>query len=170
MTKPPEQAAAPADFYRPGQYSPDQSVGFLIRKVMVSILAQADRELAPHDLTHAQWLPLYKLAMGQASTVASVARELGMDPGAMTRSLDRLECKGLIRRERSLLDRRVVNLHLTDEGQTVAREVPAVLAGVLNAHLAGFSEAEWKLLLEMLHRLLANGELLRASAAAADPS
>lgn len=154
-----EQIETPA-FYLPGQYRPDQSVGYLMRKVLSSILSRADLQLASHDLTYVQWLPLYKLAMDEGNTVASLARDLAIDPGAMTRSLDRLEAKGLVRRERSTEDRRVVHLRLTDDGRAVAGKVPAVLAEVLNSHLRGFSTEEWQLMLQFLNRMLANGEAL----------
>lgn len=39
--------------------------------------------------------------------------------------------------------------------------VAPVLASVLNAHLQGFTHAEWQQLLVMLRRMLANGEALR---------
>ena len=151
-------------FYAPGQYRPDQSVGFLMKRVMSSILAQADARLAVYDLTHAQWLPLFKLAMKDCDTVAALSRELELDPGAMTRALDRLEAKGLVRRERSTEDRRVVHLVLTDEGRKVARKVPPVMAEVLNNHLKGFSEAEWQQLLGLLGRMVANGDAMRDGA------
>ena len=152
---------ASPDFYQPGQYRPEQSVGYLMRKVLTSILTQADTQLAAHDLTYVQWLPLYKLVMEEGNTLAGMARDLGIDPGALTRSLDRLEAKGLVRRERSTEDRRVVHLVLTDEGRLVAQKVPTVLAEVLNGHLRGFSEDEWKLMLQFLTRMQANGEALR---------
>lgn len=148
-------------FYVPGEHRPDQSVGFLMRKVLGSVLAQVDAQLSAYDMTYVQWLPLYKLLMKEGNTVAGLARELHIDPGAMTRSLDRLEAKGLVQRERSTEDRRVVHLVLTNEGRKVARKVPIVLSGVLNGHLRGFSEAEWQLLLEFLNRMLTNGEAMR---------
>ena len=154
-------ASTPADFYVPGQYRTDQSVGYLMRKVLSSILAQADAQLAVHDLTYVQWLPLYKLVMDEGNTMASLARDLAIDPGSMTRSLDRLAAKGLLRRERSSEDRRVMHLVLTDEGRNVAKEVPAVLAQVLNGHLRGFSGDEWQLLLQLLQRMLDNGDAMR---------
>ncbi len=164
MNRKTTQAGPAADagaFYVPGQFSPDQSVGYLMRNVISSIREQANRELATHDLTYVQWLPLYKLAMKEGNTVASLARDLEIDAGAMTRSMDRLEAKGLVRRERSTTDRRVVFLALTAEGRKVARKVPAVLSCVLNGHLAGFSQEEWQQLLQFLHRMLANGQALR---------
>lgn len=153
--------ASAATFYRPGQYRPDQNVGYLMRRVLNSILAQGDRRLAQHGMTHAQWLPLYKLSVDANATVAQIARDLCIDPGAMTRSFDRLEAKGLVERQRSLEDRRVVNLRLTEEGRGVADKVPAVMADVLNAHLEGFTTEEWQQLTGLLRRMLANAELLR---------
>ena len=155
---------ASAEFYVPGEFRPDQSVGYLMRNVIGSIRERANTRLAVHDLTYVQWLPLYKLAMQQGNTVASLARELEIDAGAMTRSMDRLEAKGLVRRERSTSDRRVVFLVLTAEGRKVARKVPAVLSEVLNGHLQGFSNEEWQLLLQFLNRMLANGQGLREAA------
>jgi len=62
---------------------------------------------------------------------------------------------------RSTEDRRVVNIELTPEGEASIAEVPAVLADVLNAHLAGFSKSEWQALRSYLERMLANGEAMR---------
>ena len=160
---------APTSFYAPGQYSPQQSVGYLMRKVLGSILSQADARLAMHDVTYVQYLPLYKLLhCEQASaTVAALARDLEVDAGAMTRAIDRLEAKGLVQRERSTADRRVVHLTMTPEGRAVAEQVPGVLAEVLNGQLRGFSHAEWQQMLGLLQRMLANGDALRPGAAPA---
>lgn len=155
---------SPSDFYQAGVYTPDESVGFLMRRVLSSILQQADAELAVHDLTYVQWLPLYKLMLCGETTSASLARDLGIDPAAVTRALDRLETKGMLRRERSTTDRRVVHLVLTDAGREIAAKVPQALASVLNAHLTGFSHDESRLLIDMLRRMLRNGETLRAGA------
>ena len=151
-------------FYNPTDLSPEDSVGYLMRKVLSSIRTQADGQLATHDLTYAQWLPLYKISRCKDTTVASLARDLENDPAAMTRALDRLETKGLVLRERSTTDRRVVQLALTAEGQKAAAQVPAVLSDVLNGHLSDFTRDEWQTLLGLLRRMQSNGEALRQSA------
>ena len=93
--------------------------------------------------------------------MADLARWLQLDAGAMTRLLDRLEAKGLCKRVRSTEDRRVVQVELTPDGELAVAEVPAVLAEVMNAHLAGFSKTEWQALKGYLQRMLATGEALR---------
>jgi DNA-binding MarR family transcriptional regulator len=158
---PPKSPPKLPAFYTPQTLRADDSIGLLTKRAQQSILLQVDRRLAPHDLTHAQWVPLYKLARGDCSTMAELARDVALDPAAMTRALDRLEAKGLLTRVRSLEDRRVVKLELTEEGERIAQLVPAVLAEVFNAHLAGFTRTEWATLVELLQRLVANGDALR---------
>ncbi len=169
MTKPtpsasgvrPASAIPAARFYRGDRYSPDDSVTHLMRQVLNSVAQHTVRRLEPQGLTNAQWLPLFKLRLGAAQTVAELARECEADAGAMTRMLDRLEAKGLCRRVRSVQDRRVVNIQLTPEGEQAADRVPPALAAVLNAHLAGFTRQEWETLKHLLRRMLVNAEGLR---------
>lgn len=150
-----------ADFHDPANYCAEESVGYLMKRVVLSLVGQADRRLGVHGLTSAQWGPLLRLQKCGGSTVAELARWLQVDAGAMTRLLDRLEKKELVRRVRSTADRRVVQIELTSAGEAAIVEVPAVLAEVMNAHLAGFTESEWRALKNYLERMLATGESLR---------
>jgi DNA-binding MarR family transcriptional regulator len=163
-------SAPPAvEFYRPEAYQPEESVGYLIRQILSGVALEVERELEPTGLTNAQWVPLFKLYMGAASTVAELARQCQLDAGAMTRLLDRLEAKGLCRRVRSSEDRRVVNLELTEEGRDAARKIPVVLCRVQNAHMAGFSVEEWQTLKSLLRRILSNAQAIQASGETHDP-
>jgi DNA-binding MarR family transcriptional regulator len=150
-------APATARFYEPIGYCADESVGWLMKRALISIAQAADRRLESKGITHAQWAALFMLQRCRASTVAELARETQSDPGAMTRLLDRLEAKGFCRRQRSTDDRRVVRVELTPEGEVAAQQVPVVLAQVLNEHLAGFSKTEWSQLKDMLRRMVVNG-------------
>jgi DNA-binding MarR family transcriptional regulator len=150
-------------FYQPENYQPDESAAYLMRRILTLIAGQVDEALEPRGLTSAQWVPLLKLHMGEASTVAELARECKLDGGAMTRLLDRLEAKSLVARVRSSQDRRVVNLELTPEGRAAAKEIPAVLCNVQNAFLQGLTVEEWQQLKGLLSRILANGKALQAS-------
>jgi hypothetical protein len=73
-----------------------------------------------------------------------------------------LEAKGLCHRVRSTEDRRVSKLELTETGLAAAAQVPAVLSSVQNAYLKGFTHDEWQQLLDMLRRLGANAEAMKA--------
>lgn len=163
-SKPTKAECSAIEFYRAASYVPEESLGYLIRRVLASASQEVERQLGASDLTNAQWVPLLKLFTGQASTVAELARECHLDAGAMTRLLDRLEAKGLCRRVRSLEDRRVVNIELTDAGREAARGIPVVLCQIQNAHLAGFSVDEYQALMGFLRRILDNAQALNNSA------
>lgn len=144
-------------FYDGSDYSRDRSVGYWIKQAYQVLQRSLDAGMQELDLTGMQWGPLWLIGSCHADNVAACAREAGMDAGAMTRMLDRLEAKGLIERERSTQDRRVVHVHLTERGQDVASRIPHHLADVMNRQLRGFSDEEFKTLLELLQRFVSNG-------------
>jgi DNA-binding MarR family transcriptional regulator len=74
----------------------------------------------------------------------------------MTRMLDRLEAKGLIRRNRSPDDRRLVHLELTDEGRAAYPRMRELSCAVANRFLHGFTKAEARVLESLLTRMLEN--------------
>ena len=150
----------PPVFYRAESYQPEDSIGYLMRQILHMVGQDIERQLAHTDLTNAQWIPLFKLYSGQASTVAELARQCNLDAGAMTRMLDRLEAKGLCRRVRSASDRRVVNLELSAAGKQAASDIPHILSGVQNAHLQGFSAEEFHTLRSYLRRILTNAQTI----------
>jgi DNA-binding MarR family transcriptional regulator len=156
--KPTGPVCPATDFYDATAYTPEESVGYMMRRILNIVAQEVERQLGASDLTNAQWVPLLKLFMGKASTVAELARECHLDAGAMTRLLDRLEAKGLCRRVRSVDDRRVVNIELTAEGVEAAKGIPQVLCQIQNAHLAGFSTEEFETLKGFLRRILANAQ------------
>ena len=159
VTSPDPAPGAPAiAFYDAERYLPEESVGYLMRRILTMVSTEVERQLEPSGLTNAQWLPLYKLSMGMASTVAELAFESQVDAGAMTRLLDRLEAKGLCQRVRSLSDRRVVNIELTEAGRLAAAGIPAVLCQVQNTHLAGFNAEEFEALKGFLRRIYSNAQ------------
>ena len=157
-------------FYKAETYRIEQSVGYLVKSLSQVVGRELDRRMAELGLTDAQWKPLFLLQQGVGSTAADLARAACHDTGAVTRLLDRLEAKGLVRRVRSDHDRRVVNLELTDEGQRVAAEVPKILSHLGNQVLEGFSKDEFVQFKELLTRALGNAQALDLGAAEQGPT
>src|SRR5215212_932520 len=101
-----------------------------IKQLSNSLVRRVDLHMQPLELTGMQWEPVLMLWLKRADTVAGLARVSNMGVASMTRMLDRLEGKDLLRRERSELDRRVVNLRLTPKGRKVASKIwPIVVKG-----------------------------------------
>lgn len=146
------------DLYSAETWTMGESVGYLIHHLRGRLVAAIDAELAPLDITWAQWVTLLQIASGRAETAAGLCRLIAGDTGSMTRMLDRLEQKGLIHRERSAEDRRVVRLSLTDAGRELYPQLPAIAVKVLNHHLRGFTPEELETLKSLLRRMIANAD------------
>ncbi len=132
------------------------SVAHLIAQLRQKLVESVERELAPLGLTHAQFVVVAQLANGMAGTPVEFCRLLNYDSGAMTRLLDRIEEKGVIRRVRSSKDRRSVGLELTDKGRALYPSIVPLILGVNKRLLRGFSKSESQLLDQFLRRMLAN--------------
>ena len=148
-------------------YTVAESVGFLLRRGAALLRQALEAEFEGHGLTFVQWATLMRLRDDPALTAGDVCRDLQHDSGAFTRVLDHLEERGLVRRERSESDRRVVRLHLTAEGHQEVQKLVPIVVGRLNYALQDFSAAEvatlGKLLRRMTSRLEADGAPCAAS-------
>ena len=135
------------------------SVGHLLGRARASLLSGLDEELAPFGLNAMQYAVLKYLAEGAAETAADLCRFMYYDTGSMTRIVDHLEEKGLLRRERCREDRRVVYLRVSPAGRAQLPRLRAIGTRVLEEHLTGFSAVEIDTLKRYLARMIDNGEL-----------
>ena len=166
MTREPTAQTA---FYSGDQWTAEESIGYLIRQSLATLQRAAEAEMRLCGLTSVQWAPLMIISRGGNPTAASLARDLNTDTGAMTRMLDRLEAKGLLTRTRSETDRRVVKLALTELGRETTTRIPHHLARVYNAHLQGFTPAEFEQFKTYLRRLAESSSAGTLGAESAPP-
>ncbi len=132
------------------------TVGRSINRLRTAFLDTLDRDLAQYDISAAQLIVLAMLANGDADSAAGLCRTISYDPGAMTRMVDRLEQKGLIRRRANPDDRRTMNLELTSAGRALYPTLAAAKEAVHRRFLAGFTAAEVSQLDGFLRRMLEN--------------
>jgi len=137
-------------------FEPREAIGALIGRTRKTIIAKIDAELAPLDVSAAQWIVVLLVGENAASSATGLCEMLAYDPGAMTRLLDRLEGKGIVRRVRSPEDRRTIQLELTDSGKALYPKIISAMVDVNNSLLQGFSHDEVSQLEGYLRRMLAN--------------
>ncbi|NPT53144.1 MarR family winged helix-turn-helix transcriptional regulator [Paraburkholderia elongata] len=142
------------DHYTKGSFMLTQSVGFMLTKARNMITAEMDAALKDLDISSQQMGILLALTRGIATTPFELSKLLGIDTGLMTRMLDKLETKGLLERSRSIDDRRVVNLALTDKGEEVAAQIPEIAPQVLNERLKKFTKGEFEELRRLLRKFI----------------
>jgi len=137
-------------------FRPSLGVGAFIGRARRTIVEAINQKLAPLDISHAQWVVVMLLGDGAAATAAELCKILIYDPGAMTRLLDRLEKKGVLRRVRVKDDRRTVRLQLTAAGRRLYPRILEALVQEFNRLLRGFSKSEVHQLEDLLKRMVAN--------------
>lgn len=115
--------------------------------------------LAPLGLTYPQYLVMLVLWETDGVAVKSIGEALALDSGTLTPLLKRLESQGLVRRERSTTDERVVVVFLTADGKKLkarARAIPEKLLACTGARADDIAK-----LRDELHAL---SETIRSSA------
>ena len=132
------------------------SIGYLLKLAHLLMHDGATAAFAAHDLSFVQWLTLMKLRDGKAATASDLCKSMHYDNGAVTRLLDQLEGRELLRRERSKADRRVILLKLTRAGEKKLTELIPVVVDALNAALSDFSKVEFTELSRLLNKLIAS--------------
>ena len=142
--------------YEKKTFQPREAIGALIGRTRKTIIHKIDAELAPLDVSAAQWIVVLLVGENAASSATGLCEALAYDPGAMTRLLDRLEAKGIVRRARSPEDRRTIQLELTDSGKALYPKIISAMVDVNNSLLRGFSQEEVGQLEGYLRRMLAN--------------
>ena len=93
-------------------------------------------------LTMSQLRVLYMLQAEPGTPAGNVAAQLKVRPSTATGIVDRLVRDGLVRRERDELDRRRVQIWLTDQGLRVINEIRARNRAVIWKIFRNFSEQE----------------------------
>ncbi|WP_341316765.1 MarR family transcriptional regulator [Paraburkholderia sp. IMGN_8] len=142
------------DHYTNESFMLTDSVGLTLTLARNMITAEMDAALKDLDISSQQMGIVLSLSRGVAATPFELSKLLGVDSGLMTRMLDKLETKGLLERSRSVDDRRVVNLTLTEKGEALATRIPEIAPQVLNARLKKFTSAEFEELRRLLHKFI----------------
>jgi MarR family transcriptional regulator, multiple antibiotic resistance protein MarR len=151
---PPRAAAVPIANAK--GVEPKHGIIRLINRVRIELIDALDRELVKFDISAPQLIVLASVANREADSAARLCKSISYDPGAMTRMIDRLEQKGLIRRTPNPEDRRAMNLEMTSAGRALYPQLLAAKESVQAQFLRGFSEDEVHVLEHLLNRMLGN--------------
>jgi DNA-binding MarR family transcriptional regulator len=103
-------------------------LGYLIRRLQVWVFQDFIHALASIDIRPAQYSVLVVIAANPGLSQADLADRLGIERARLVRLLDRLERRGLTRRQPSRTDRRSHALRLTPAGRRTLKRAMALAA------------------------------------------
>lgn len=138
------------------KYDLDESLGFIINRTNQKLVNYFTRRLRPYGITPEQWGVLNRLWEKDGIPQKDIAELTIKDQTTLTRILDKLERKGLVKRQTSSSDRRVFLIYLTDEGRDFENRLVPIANEVLGNALEGLSEQETEQLKTLLNRILWN--------------
>ena len=131
----------------------ENQVCFALAVASRSVLALYRPVLEPLGLTHPQYLVMLALWEQSPRSVKELGLALQLEPATLSPLLKRLEAAGLVRRERSSVDERVLDITLTDAGRQLRNQAEAI-PGTIVSEL-GMSIEELDALRGTLHAVIA---------------
>lgn len=133
-----------------------RGVGYRI-KVLAQLTSRHFQYLLdPYDLTPFHWVVLNCLWETDGLAVSVIGEQLQQVGGTMTGVIDRMEERGLIRRERDKEDRRIWRIWLTDKGRKLGKELPPIMSKARDRFIAGVPESDYETFITVLEKLIAN--------------
>ncbi len=108
-----------------------------IRRVFQILNEQSQRIKQETGLTGPQLWAIRAVHEHGPINISDIAKRMYLHPTTVLGIIDRLEARGLVSRNRSKDDRRVIWLELTQSGKDLVQSVPEVVQGLLGARLEG---------------------------------
>lgn len=124
-----------------------------LRRASFAMQAHVRAALARQGLSLGQFVVLRGLVAAGTGTTRDLARSMGVTTGNITGLVDKLEAEGLVVRERSTQDRRVVYLRPTPKGSRVVAGLREAVTTEVAKAFDAWSVADLERLDALLRRI-----------------
>src|SRR5919199_3708239 len=132
------------------------NLGYRIKLLSQLQTRTLQERLEPFGLTPFHWVVLCCLWKEDGLATSTLGERLQQVGGTLTGVLDRMEERGLVRRERDSRDRRIWRIWLTEAGQQLEEILPPIAMEIREKTLAGIPQSEQDLFSHLIDRLIAN--------------
>jgi DNA-binding MarR family transcriptional regulator len=136
-----------------------ERLGLHLKRVEQELMAAKGAALRPLGLTVPQYVALFMLAEHQGISAAGLARACLVTPQTIATVLTNLESKALITRRPHPWHRRIAEIALTEDGQSLLARADAEAVRIERELADGYTPQEREQLIELLAR--ASGQLTR---------
>ena len=136
----------------------DSAIGFVVGRTCHIMRKAFGRTFAAagHSVTPEEWVLLNRLWVRDGQRPAELAESTIRDRSTVTRLLDGMVSKGLVRRETDPDDRRAIQTWLTPEGAALKGQLIPVAEGLLERATRGISARDLKTTRETLLQFQTN--------------
>jgi len=137
-------------------FESDNSIAFLIAKTRNTLKNEMEKELKSFGISYAERVILIRLCERDGLTQKELAQDTYFEQSNMTLMLNKLEQKGLIRREPKENDRRAYLVRITSEGLALKDSLVALGEKIIDKAFQGVSNEEKETLVSLLQTLYEN--------------
>ena len=134
-------------------FDPEDTIGFLIWDANRAMNREFSDRIAQHGVTLGLWPFLRALWEGDGLTQRELSEKVRMKGPTTVAALNKLEDKGLVRRQGNKNDARKINVFLTPEGSKIDRKVMPEVEAVNVECLANLSPSEQAAFKDMIRRV-----------------
>jgi len=135
----------------------ERSLPFLMHLIVSQVEAEVNKHARAYGLKIEGVRVLFRLLAKDHLTVNELARLTGIETSTLSRLLDRMSAKGLLRRTRDTSDKRSVLVSLTPKGRKLAlQHRPVYYRDYDKVLLSGFEPHEGAAFRQALMRMLDN--------------
>lgn len=128
-------------------------IGYNCRRAYVTIMAHWNDRMAALELRPVEFSVLMLVAANPKMNQKRLGRALAIDPPNMATLLDRMEERGLVRRERNPNDKRSQFLVLTRGGRQLREKAEVIATALERGATARLSAAECTELVRLLQKV-----------------
>lgn len=132
------------------------SLGYRVKLLAQVIGRKFQDQLEPFGLTAFHWVVLCCLWEEDGLATSAIGEKLQQVGGTLTGVLDRMEERGLVRRERDTRDRRIWRIWLTDAGRQLELVLPPIALSIREQAMAGMATPERELFSKLIDQAIAN--------------
>jgi len=125
-----------------------------LRRIIQTIELHSRQIVRKIGLTGPQLLILLAISKGKELTVGEIAKSISLGQATVTSILTRLEKKGLITRERSIVDKRKVYIKITQQTERLLKIAPPPLQETFIKQFNELKNWEQSMILCSLQRLV----------------
>lgn len=140
------------------KYVIDETIGWKIYKARCLTKNRLQQKLKAFEITSEQWSILSMVYLKEGCNQKELGEKLLKDRAALTRILDILERKELLKRETSNNDRREYLVYITEKGRELYSDVLPVVTNNSEEISSIFTGDEEKQLRYLLNKLIQNLE------------
>ena len=133
-----------------------RNFAFILHDVARLLRTTFDRRVKSLGFTRSQWWVLNHLFRSNGVTQSDLAEILEIEKATLGRLLDRLEAKGLVRREDDANDRRAKRVFLTEEVEPTLKAMRATTAEIRREALAEISAEQQERFVDALLAVKSN--------------